>query len=104
MALFGEGDQVWWENSSVVQFSSGSSGDQNRAWDLRSEWFSLGEHVPDGLGEGAGEFDAGDLGATLAAEAGLGSLVVVAVTLVVGSVNRGFDQRPAQILGAVTGQ
>src|SRR6476660_4735252 len=97
-------DQVWWENSSVVHLRLGSSGDQRATWDLRSERFSLGEHVPDGFGEGAGELDAGDLGATLSTQPGFGALVVVAVAVVTGSVNGGLDQRPAQVLRPVAGE
>ena len=54
--------------------------------------------------EFAGDLDPGDLGAALAAEAGLGALVVIDVDGVAGGVDGGFDQRPAQVLGAVLGQ
>jgi hypothetical protein len=37
----------------------------------RSEGLVVGEHVPDRLGQAAGEVDVGDLGAALAAEAAL---------------------------------
>jgi hypothetical protein len=39
----------------------------------------LGEHVPDRLGEAAGEVDLGDLRAALAPQAALGGQVAVAV-------------------------
>jgi hypothetical protein len=63
-----------------------------------------GEHVPDRLGEAAGEIDLGDLGAPLFAEAGFRSLVAVAVEGVLGGVRRRFDQRPAQVAGSVFGE
>src|SRR5215211_8682948 len=63
-----------------------------------------GEHVPDGLGELAGDLDAGDLGAALAAEPGLGRLVMVAVAGVTGGMGGGLQQRPPQVAGAVLAQ
>jgi len=56
-----------------------------------------GEHVPDRLGELAGELDLGDLGAALAAEAFLGALIVLGVERVVAGEQRGLKQRPAQV-------
>jgi hypothetical protein len=67
----------------------------------RGERAVVGEHLPDGLGEAAGEVDLGDLGAALLAEAELRSFVAVAVGGVVAGVARGFDQRPAQVAGPV---
>jgi hypothetical protein len=55
------------------------------------------EHLPDRLGEPAGEVDLGDLGATLLADAGLGLLVAVAVDEVRAGVGGRFDERPAQV-------
>ena len=46
----------------------GSSSDQTHGGACRSEGFLLGEDVPDGLGQLAGDVDASDLGATLATE------------------------------------
>ena len=60
--------------------------------------------MPDRGGELAGDLDAGDLGATLFAAATLGALVVMPITRVVRGVDGGFDQRPAQIAGAVLGE
>ena len=60
-----------------------------------------GEHVPDRVGEAAGEVDLGDLGAPLSAEPGFCSLVAVAVERVFTGVRGRFDQRPAQVAGAV---
>src|SRR6266550_7314120 len=67
----------------------------------RSEGLVVGEHVPDRLGQSASEVDLGDLGAALAAQAALGVLVAVAVVGVFAGVQSGFEQRPAQVLGAV---
>src|SRR3954468_9968916 len=69
----------------------------------RSEGLVAGEHVPDGLGEPAGEVDLGDLGAALAAEPALGVLVALGVVGVLAGVQGGLEQRPAQVLGAVLG-
>ena len=63
-----------------------------------------GEHVPDRLGQLAGDVDAGDLGAALLAQAGLGALVAVAIDRVARGVGGGLDQRPAQKLRPVLGQ
>src|SRR6266498_4659140 len=67
----------------------------------RGEGAVVGEHVPDGLGESAGEVDLGDLGAALLAKAELRPLVSVAVGGVVAGMAGRFDQRPAQVAGAV---
>ena len=48
-----------------------------------------------------GEFDLGDLGAALAAEAALGVLVALGVERVLAGVHRGLEQAPAQIARAV---
>ena len=76
---------------------------QRVSWDLRSEGFPLGEHLPDRFGELAGDLDPGDFGAALAAEADLGALVVIDVDGVSGGVDGSFDEGPAQVLGAVLG-
>jgi hypothetical protein len=60
-----------------------------------------GEHVPDRLGELSGELDLRDLRGALAAEPLLGALVALLVEGVVARVQRGLEQRPAQILGTV---
>ena len=41
------------------------------------EWLVAGQHVPDRLCQFAGEFDLGDLGATLSAQPALGALVAL---------------------------
>jgi hypothetical protein len=62
------------------------------------------EHVPDRLGESAGEVDLGDLGAALLADAGFRLLVAVVVGGVGAGVGGGLDERPAQILGPLFGE
>ena len=52
----------------------------------------------------ASEFDLGDLGAALAAEAAFGALVALPVERVRGGVDRGFHQPPAQVSGAMLGE
>jgi hypothetical protein len=69
----------------------GSSGDQKRSGACRGEGFVLGEDVPDGFGELAGEVDPGDLRAALPAEASLHPLVSFAVAGVAGRVGGRFD-------------
>ena len=68
------------------------------------EGFVLREDVPDGLGQLTGEVDPGDLGAALAPEALLGPLVSLQVARISCSVGGGFDEGPAQVLGAVLRQ
>src|SRR5215212_10169698 len=70
----------------------------------RSEGLIAGEHVPDRLAELAGDLDARDLLAALAAQALGGALVVVAIGGMAGGVGGALDQRPAQELRAVLGQ
>ena len=82
----------------------GSSSDQTHSGACRSEGFVLGEDVPDGFGELAGDVDPGDLRTTLATEATLGPLVALPVVGVAGGVGGGLDERPAQVLGAVLGE
>src|SRR5512133_2902624 len=89
----------------LAQFRRGSSGDQSAgSGPCRSKWLLTGEHVPDGLGELAGDLHPGDPGAPLLAEPLLGALVVVAVAGVAGGVDGRLDQRPAQVRWAVLGQ
>ena len=57
------------------QTKSGAS----RGGGLWGEGLLVGEHVPDGLGQPAGDVDLGDLRAALAAEPALGVLVALAV-------------------------
>jgi hypothetical protein len=77
------------------QTNSGASG---------SELLVAGKHVPDRVGEPAGDVDLGDLGAALAAEPALGALVALGVGGVAQGVHGGFEHRPAQVLGALLGQ
>jgi hypothetical protein len=99
-----ERDKVSWEAAPAAQFHRGSSSDQTDRGACRVEGFVLREDVPDGLGQLASEVDPGDLGAALAPQALLGPLVSLQVASIAGGVGRGFDQRPAQILGAVLRQ
>ncbi len=55
------------------------------------------EHVPDCLGEPAGEVHLGDLGAALFADPGFRLLIAVAVGGVGAGMGGGFDERPAEL-------
>jgi hypothetical protein len=59
----------------VAQLNEGRLGGQRERGACRSEGLVAGQHVPDRLGEPAGDLDLGDFGAALAAEALLGVLV-----------------------------
>ena len=65
---------------------------------------ALGEHVPDGGGELAGDLDPGNLRSALTAEALLGVLVPVAIRRVPGGVGGRLDEGPAEVLGTVARQ
>jgi hypothetical protein len=65
---FCEKDKVWWEAAPAAQFHSGSSSDQKHSGACRGEEFVLGQDVPDGFGELAGDVDPGDLRAALPAQ------------------------------------
>src|SRR5438876_862762 len=82
----------------------GPSGGQGVRGTFGSEGLVAAEHVPDRLGEAAGEVDLGDLGAALFAEPLLGALIARAVSGVPASVAGRFDQRPAQVLRALFGE
>src|SRR5204862_6096603 len=73
-------------------------------WRFGSEGLVTAEHVPDRLGESAGEVDLGDLGAALFADPRFGLLVAVAVDGCGAGVGGGLDERPAQILGPLFGE
>jgi hypothetical protein len=60
--------------------------------------------VPDRLGQLASEIDPGDLRAALASEPRLHPLIALPIVGVAGGMRRRLDQRPAQILGSVTGK
>ena len=61
-------------------------------WRLGSEGLVAGEHVPDRLGQSAGEVDLGDLGAALLADAGLRFLVARSGRRCGAGVGGGQDQ------------
>src|SRR6266508_3177100 len=94
----------WWEAAPVAQFSSGPSCGQGRGGACRSKRLIGGQHVPDRLGEAAGDVDGGDLGAALLAVAGVDALADGAVERVAEGGVRCFDQRPAQVVGSVFAQ
>jgi hypothetical protein len=62
------------------------------------------KHVPDRVGEPAGDVDLGDLGAALLAHPPLVSLVAVGVGGVLEGMHRRLEHRPAQITGPVLGR
>jgi hypothetical protein len=88
----------------VAHLLTGPSGGQGVGGACRSEGLVAGEHVPDRLGESAGEVDLGDLGSPLSADACLRALVAVAVDGMGAGVGGGLDQRPAQVAGPVLGE
>ena len=96
-----ERDKVSWEAAPAAQFHRGSSSDQTDRGACRMEGFVLREDVPDRLGQLASEVDPGDLGAALAPEALLRALVSLHVANIASGVGGGFDECPAQVLGAV---
>src|SRR3954451_14295666 len=81
----------------------GPSGGQTKTGACRSEGLVAGEHVPDGFGEPAAEVYLGDLRSALAAEPAFGALVALLVDRVLASVQRGLEQRPAQVTRTVLG-
>ena len=83
----------------VAQLNEGRLCGQGRRGACRSEGLVAGEHVPDRLGQAAGDVDLGDLGTALLAQPALGLLVALAVERMATGVLRGLDQRPAQVLG-----
>src|SRR5687767_4426957 len=87
-------------------FSSrrGRSGRQTKSGASGSELLVAGKHVPDRVGEPAGDVDLGDLGAALGAESALVALVALRVGGVLECVHGRLEQRPAQVGGAVLGQ
>src|SRR5436305_7075334 len=83
----------------VAHLRKGRLCGQSRRGACRSEGLVAGEHVPDRLGQAAGDVDLGDLGTALLAQPALGLLVALAVERMATGVLRGLDQRPAQVLG-----
>jgi hypothetical protein len=94
-----EGGRGWIGARSGGASPYGPSGGQGVGGACRSEGLVAGEHVPDRLGEPAGEVDLGDLGAALSADARLRLLVAVAVGGVAAGVGGRLDERPAQVAG-----
>src|ERR687892_1474784 len=82
----------------------GRSGRQTKSGASGSELLVAGEHVPDRVGEPAGDVDLGDLGAALLAEPALVALVALGVGGVLERVHRRFEHRPAEVGGTVLGQ
>jgi hypothetical protein len=73
-------DQVLSGLAPVAHVNNGLSCSQANNGACRSEgleWLVAAQHVPDGLGELAGEFDLGDLGAALTPQPALGALVAL---------------------------
>lgn len=83
---------------------SGLSGSHKPRGACRSERLTTSQHVPDSLTQGARQLDGGDLAAALAAKALLGGVVALSIERVPGSHMGSFNQRPAQMPGAVFGQ
>jgi hypothetical protein len=76
-------------DSRLAQLNRGSSGDQGVSGGpcrSRRKRPLSGEHVPDRLGELAGDLHPSDLGPALGAESGAGVLVVVTVEGMAGGV------------------
>src|SRR6266540_3125348 len=82
----------------------GRSGRQTKSGASWSEGLVSGQHVPDRVGEAAGDIDLGDLGPALLAEPPLVSLVALRVGGVLERVHGRLEKRPAQVGGAVLGQ
>ena len=88
----------------VAQFSSGPSGGQGRSGACRSEGLTVGQHVPDRLTETAADLDRGDLAAAFLAVPFAHAFADGRVGGVAAGGVRGFDQGPAQVVGAVLAQ
>jgi hypothetical protein len=73
----------------------GRSGRQTKSGASGSELLVARKHVPDRVGEPAGDVDLGDLGAALGAEPALVALVALSVGGVLERVHGGLEQRPA---------
>src|SRR5918998_2846981 len=97
-------DQAKLDVSLGAQFQRGRSGRQTNSGASGSELLVARKHVPDRVGEPAGDVDLGDLGAALLAEPALVALVALGVGGVLERVHGGLEQRPAQVGGAVLGQ
>jgi hypothetical protein len=93
-----------WMLRSRAHVQRGRSGRQTKTGASGSELLVAGKHVPDRVGEPAGDVDLGDLGAALLAEPALVALVALRVGGVLERVHGRLEQRPAQIGGAVLGE
>ena len=72
-------DQAKSDASLAGASPKGRSGRQTKSGASGSELLVAGEHVPDRVGEPAGDVDLGDLGPALLAEPALGALVALGV-------------------------
>ena len=97
-------DQAKLDDSLAGANPKGRSRRQTNSGASGSELLIASEHVPDCVGEPAGDVDLGDLGAALLAEPALVALVALGVGGVLERVHRGLEQRPPQVRGAVLGQ
>src|SRR5512147_50421 len=89
---------------SRAQVQRGRSSRQTKSGASWSEGLVSGEHLPDRVGEPAGDVDLGDLGAALLAEPPLVSLVALGVGRMLEGVHGRLEQRPAQVARAVLGE
>src|SRR6266536_1103131 len=92
----GREDQAKLDASLRAHVERGRSGRQTKRGASGSEGFISGQHVPDRMGEPAGDVDLGDLGSALLAEPLLRALVALGVGGV-AEVHRRLEQRPAQV-------
>src|SRR5215216_4646530 len=98
------GDQAKLDASLAGASPKGRSGRQTNSGASGSELLVARQHVPDRVGEPAGDVDLGDLGPALRAEAALVALVALRVGGVLERVHGRLEQRPAQVGGTVLGQ
>src|SRR5712692_3818250 len=91
----------WWGLRSGGAIPCGPSGGQGASGACRSKGLVAGKHLPDCVGEAAGEVDAGDFRSALFAEPLLGSVVAGFVERVAAGVVGRLDQRPAQVAGSL---
>ena len=90
-------DQAKSERSLWAHVQKGRSGRQTKSGASGSELLVAGKHVPDRMGEPAGDVDLGDLRAALLAEPLLGALVALSVGGMAKRVHGRLEQRPAQV-------
>src|SRR5215203_2428523 len=97
-------DQAKLDRSLADASPKGRSGRQTKSGASGSEPLVASEHVPDRLGEPAGDLDLGDLGAALLAQSPLVPLVALGVGRVLERVHRRLEQGPAQVGRSVLGE